>query len=227
MRLRREMCPGESLPEPSSAIIVRTGERVALATYAHDCLESGDRLIVAFEDEGSSSPNGMDPRQILLGTITKFKQSHPSGTFEEFLQEMWPEDHRQYRRAKEGHGATKRSYSTWQHMFEAYEMEAQQMSSVEVANQLESSLQAQAAEYAAATKALQAAEAEEAQLSQGARPAAIPAGESEPEPEADSDTLLSQIHSLSAQISLLKVQIRKQTRHQEGERDGAAAGGGA
>ena len=106
----------------------------------------------------------MDPRQILLGTITKFKQSHPSGSFEDFLQEMWPEDYRQYKRAKEGGGATKRSYGTWQHMFEVYEMEAQQMSSVEVANQLESSLQAQAAEYAAATKALQAAEAEESRL---------------------------------------------------------------
>jgi hypothetical protein len=205
------MKPGELLPEASSVVVKRTGERIALDAYAHDCLKNGDQLEVAFDGAAESADQSMvDPKQILLHTIAEFKQAHPSGSFELFLQTMWPDDYRVFMRGKAGHGSTKRSYSTWVQMFDAYELEAREVSEVEVANQIESSLQAQAAEYAAAVKALQAAEAEENRIQHEGH-SADPAGESEPVPEPDSDTLLNQIGQLSSQISLLKSQIKKQT----------------
>jgi hypothetical protein len=208
MRIRKEMNPDEILPEAASAVVLRTGERIALGAYAHDCLKNGDQLEVSFEG-AASDQSGADPRQILLHTITEFKQAHPLGSFELFLQTMWPDDYRVFMRGKAGHGSTKRSYSTWVQMFDAFELEAREVNTEELANQIESSLQTQAAEYAAAVKALEAAKAEGNRIDQEGR--ADPAGESEPVPEPDSDTLLDQIGQLSSQISLLKSQIKKQT----------------
>ena len=59
-------------------------------------------------------------RDILQQTIEHFQLVHPTGSFEDFLMLMWPDDFRLYARAQAGDGSTGRSYSSWRALFDAH-----------------------------------------------------------------------------------------------------------
>ena len=64
---------------------------------------------------------------ILRDTIVDFKQRRPSGTFEEFLEDMWPRDYEVYAARQENDPAYTRSYETWRQKFEEEEKEQERI----------------------------------------------------------------------------------------------------
>ena len=80
----------------------------------------------------SSSDHNADGLGILLQTIEEYKSTRHRNRntydtyededhdFEHFLQTMWPDDYRLYKRAMDGHGSTGRSYHTWKCAFDAH-----------------------------------------------------------------------------------------------------------
>ena len=72
---------------------------------------------------------------ILRDTIVDFQERSPNGTFEEFLEEMWPQDFKVYVARRENDPAYTRSYEKWKQKFDAEVVEQERIKAARLAQQ--------------------------------------------------------------------------------------------